>query len=179
MEKQAGLIARLINEPCGKKLSQKVGRTLTGTLTEDGVTKIFYQASKKFNLREVIDIHVKCAYVTSDTYNFLIDSKLATTAKNSSVNVDQNTLYSFKRFLLHEVPDARFTKGENAYFIADNISKAFAGFNEYRALTDNLDFFGVAMQSIIKYGTYVPDNNSKAIVKGILYGTGAKKDIPL
>ncbi|RGI31872.1 capsid protein [Melissococcus sp. OM08-11BH] len=173
MEKQAGAIARLIDESCGKQLSQKASKTLTGELTEDGVTKMFNQASKEFTQNEVIATHVKRAYVTSDIYNFLIDSKLATTSKNSSVNVDQNTLYSFKGFLLHEVPDARFTKGENAYFVADNIGKAFAGFNEYRALTDNLEFFGVAMQSIIKYGTYVPDNNSKAIVKGKLAITGA------
>lgn len=71
-------------------------------------------------------------------------------------------------FLLHEVPDSRFVKGENAYFVADNIGKAFAGFNEYRVLTENTEFFGVALQSLIKYGTYVPDTNGKAIVKGKL-----------
>ena len=168
MEKQASAIAKLIDEACGNQLSKQASKTLTGELTEEGVTKMFNEASKEFTQNEVDTDIVKRAYVTSDVFNFLVDSKLATTAKNSSVNIDQNNLYSFKGFLLDETPDARFTKGENTYFVADNIGKVFAGFNEYRALTENTEFFGVALQSLIKYGTYVPEKNGKAIVKGKL-----------
>lgn len=168
MEKQASAIAKLIDMSCGNQLSTKASKTLTGELTEDGVTKMFNEASKEFTQNEVETSNIKRAYVTSDIYNFLIDSKLATTSKNSTINIDQNELYMFKGFLLHEVPDSRFVKGENAYFVADNIGKAFAGFNEYRVLTENTEFFGVALQSLIKYGTYVPDTNGKAIVKGKL-----------
>lgn len=168
MEKQSAAIAKLIDTAAGNQLSEKASKTLTGDLTEAGITKMFNDASKEFTQNEVDTDIVKRAYVTSDIYNFLVDSKLATTAKNSTVNIDSNTLYSFKGFLLHEVPDARFIKGENAYFVADNIGKVFAGFNEYRALTDNVGFFGVALQSLVKYGTYVPEGNAKAIVKGKL-----------
>lgn len=168
MEKQAAAIAKLIDMAAGNRLSAMAGKTLTGDLTEDGVTKLFNDAAKEFTQNEVDTDIVKRAYVTSDVYNFLVDSKLATTAKNSLVNIDENALYSFKGFLLHEVPDARFKTGENAYFVADSIGKVFAGFNEYRALTENTEFFGVALQSLVKYGTYVPDTNKKAIVKGKL-----------
>ncbi|MDU3686268.1 MAG: capsid protein [Enterococcus faecalis] len=168
MEKQAAAIAKLIDVSAGNQISSKASKTLTGELTEEGIIKMFNDASKEFTQNEVDTDIIKRAYVTSDVYNFLVDNKLATTAKNSTVNIDTNNLYSFKGFLLHEVPDARFIKGENAYFVADGIGKVFAGFNEYRALTENTDFFGVALQSLVKYGSYVPDNNAKAIVKGKL-----------
>lgn len=174
MEKQAAAIAKLIDISAGNQISSKASKTLTGKLTEVGVTKLFNDASKEFTQNEVDTDIVKRAYVTSDVYNFLVDNNLATTAKNSTVNIDTNKLYSFKGFLLHEVPDARFSKGENAYFVADGIGKVFAGFNEYRALTENTDFFGVALQSLIKYGSYVPDGNSKAIVKGKLTAPAAE-----
>lgn len=168
MEKQSIAIAKLIDASAGAQLSKNANKTFTGELTEVGVTKMFNDAAKEFTQNEVDTDVVKRAYVTSDVYNFLVDSKLATTAKNSLVNIDSNTLYSFKGFLLHEVPDARFTKGENAYFVADGIGKVFAGFNEYRALTENTGFFGVALQSLVKYGSYIPESNYKAIFKGKL-----------
>lgn len=168
MEKQAAAIAKLIDISAGKQLSTKAGKTFTGDLTEDGVIKLFNDVSKEFVQNEVDTEIVKRAYVASDVYNFLVDSKLATTAKNSTVNIDSNVLYSFKGFFLHEVPDARFIKDENAYFVADGIGKVFSGFNEYRALTENVGFFGVALQSLVKYGSYVPDGNSKAIAKAKL-----------
>ncbi|MHC5374532.1 hypothetical protein ACYSNU_12110 [Enterococcus sp. LJL120] len=168
MEKQAAAIAKLIDISQGKQLSVKASKTLTGELSEEGVVKMFNEASKEFTQNEVDKDAIKRAYVTSDIYNFLVDNKLATTAKNSAVNIDSNTMYRFKNFVLHEVPDARFVGAENAYFVVDGIGKAFAGFNEYRALTENTDFFGVALQSLVKYGTYIPDGNSKAILKGKL-----------
>lgn len=58
--------------------------------------------------------------------------------------------------------------GENAYFVTDHIGKVFAEFNEYRAISENVEFFGVALQSLIKYRTYVPEKNGKAIVKAKL-----------
>lgn len=168
MEKQSAEIAKIIDMACGKQISSNATKTLTGELTEAGVTKLFNEASKEFTQNEVDTEIVKRAYVTSDVYNFLVDSKLATTAKNSTVNIDVNGLYMFKGFLLHEVPNARFIDGENAYFVADHIGKVFAGFNEYRAISENVEFFGVALQSLIKYGTYVPEKNGKAIVKAKL-----------
>lgn len=168
MEKQTAAIAKLIDSACGSRISSMASKTLTGELTEAGVTKMFNDASKEFTQNEVDTEIAKRAYVTSDVYNFIVDSNLATTAKRSTVNIDDNSLYSFKGFLLHEVPDARFNAKENAYFVADSIGKAFAGFNEYRVLTENTGFFGVALQSLVKYGTYVPETNAKAIVKGKL-----------
>lgn len=168
MEKQSAAIAKLIDISAGNQLSTKAGKTFTGDLTEDDIVTVFNGVSNLFTQNEVDTDILKRAYITSDIYNFLVDSKLATTAKNSDVNIDGNVLYRFKGFLLHEVPDARFVKGENAYFSADHIGKVFAGFNEYRMLTENTDFFGAAFQSLVKYGSFVPDGNSKAIAKAKL-----------
>ncbi|WP_288394910.1 capsid protein [uncultured Vagococcus sp.] len=168
MEKQSEAVAKLIDTSCGNRLSAMASKTLTGELTEAGVTKMFNDASKEFTQNEVNTDITKRAYVVSDVYNFLVDSKLATTGKNSSVNIDTNQYYMFKGFVLHEVPTARFKAGESAYFVADNIGKVFAGFNEYRVITENVGFFGVALQSLIKYGSYVPESNTKAILKGKL-----------
>lgn len=168
MEKQTAAIAKLIDVAVGSRISTSAGTTFTGELTTSGVVKMFNDASKYFTNNEVDTDVVKRAYVTSDVYNFLVDNELAKTDKNAQVNVGDNLLYKFKGFLLHEVPDARFKAGENAYFVADGIGKAFAGFNEYRALTEHPDFFGTALQSLVKYGTYVPDKNKKAIAKGKL-----------
>lgn len=168
MEKQSSAIALLIDSTAGDRISTSAGKTLTGELTEAGVTKMFNDASKYFTNNEVSSDVIKRAYVTSDVYNFLVDNDLAKTDKNAQVNVGDNTLYKFKTFFLEEVPDARFKTGENAYFVADGIGKVFAGFNEYRALTEHPGFFGTALQSLIKYGSYVPDKNKKAIAKGKL-----------
>lgn len=110
MEKQTIAIAKLIDASAGAQLSKNASKTFTGELTEAGVTKMFNDASKAFTQNEVDTDVVKRAYVMFDIYNFLVDSKLATTPKSSLVNIDANTLYSFKGFLLHEVPDTLFVK---------------------------------------------------------------------
>lgn len=165
-EKQGTKIMRLIDLSLGAKISASAAKTLTlSTVDKDAVTKMFNDASAEFTNNEVDPDIVKRAYVTSEIYNFLVDSELAKTDKNAQVNIGDNTLYKFKGFFLVETPDGRFTTGDIAYFVADGIGKPFTGFNEYRVLTEVPEFFGVAMQSLVKYGSYVPDANKKAIVK--------------
>ena len=64
----------------------------------------------------------------------LINCKLATTAKNSSANVDEQTLYKFKGFILSELPDEKFQLNEGAYFAADNVGVAGVGIQVTRAM---------------------------------------------
>ncbi|PQE64721.1 capsid protein [Enterococcus faecium] len=165
-EKQGAKIMRLIDLSLGAKISASAAKTLTlSTIDKDAVTKMFNDASAEFTNNEVDPDIAKRAYVTSEIYNFLVDSELAKTDKNAQVNIGDNTLYKFKGFFLVETPDGRFATGDIAYFAADGIGKPFTGFNEYRVLTEVPEFFGVAMQSLVKYGSYVPDANKKAIVK--------------
>ena len=149
-------------------ISASASATLTETrLSEDGVTNAFAEAHKKFVNNGVSNSIAWVAYVTADVYNFLIDSKLATTAKNSSANVDEQTLYKFKGFELVELPDAKFQTGDNVYFVADGVGVAGVAIPVARTM-DSEDFAGVALQAAGKLGKYIPDKNKKAILKAKL-----------
>ena len=97
----------------------------------------------------------------------MIDSNLAKTDKNSSVNIDEQSLYKFKGFELVELPDDQFETGENIYFTAIGIGVAGVGIEVARAL-DSEDFNGVALQGAGKYAKYIPEKNKKAIIKAKL-----------
>lgn len=101
--------AEYVNSYLGKAISDNASETLTEELTEEGITKMFAEAHKKFVNNKVSSSVARIAYVNADVYNFLIDSKLATTAKGSSANVETQTLYRFKGFELEELPDDQFS----------------------------------------------------------------------
>lgn len=159
--------AQHVDGVLGKAISDNASETLTGDLTEAGVTKLFADAHKKFLNNGVSDAIAHVAYVTADVYNFLIDSELAKTDKNSSANVDEQILYKFKGFILIELPDAKFQTGESAYFVADNVGVAGIGIQVARTM-DSEDFAGTALQAAAKYGKYIPVANKKAILKAKL-----------
>lgn len=159
--------AEYVNSYLGKAISDNASETLTGKLTEEGVTKMFAEAHKKFVNNKVSSSVARIAYVNADVYNFLIDSKLATTAKGSSANVETQTLYRFKGFELEELPDDQFQANEEAYFVAAGIGVVGVGIETARAM-DSEDFNGVALQGAGKYAKYIPVKNKKAILKGHL-----------
>ena len=151
----------------GKALSDNASATLTGDLSEEGVVKAFVDARKAFVNNKVSRNVAWVAYVNTDVFNLLVDSKLATTAKNSSANIDNQTLYAFKGFLLQEIQDDAFETGEQIYFAADNVGVVGIGIETARVL-DSEDFNGVALQGAGKYGKYIPVKNKKAILKAAL-----------
>lgn len=150
-----------------KELSDNADETLTGELTEEGVTKLFADARKIFVNNKVSNSVAWVAYVNADVFNFLVDSKLATTDKNSTANVDEQSMYKFKGFILVELPDDKFQEGEQAYFVADNVGVAGIGIPVARTM-DSEDFAGVALQGAGKLGKYIPEKNKKAILKATL-----------
>ena len=151
----------------GKALSDNASETLTGELTEEGVVQAFTDARKKFVNNKVSRNVAWVAYVNTDVFNLLVDSRLATTAKNSSANIDNQTLYAFKGFLLQEIQDDAFQVGEQIYFAADGVGVVGIGIEVARVL-DSEDFNGVALQGAGKYGKYIPTKNQKAILKATL-----------
>jgi len=151
----------------GKALSDNASATLTGELTEEGVVQAFVDARKAFVNNKVSRNVAWVAYVNTDVFNLLVDSKLATTAKNSSANIDNQTLYAFKGFVLQEIQDDAFETGEQIYFAADGVGVVGIGIETARVL-DSEDFNGVALQGAGKYGKYIPVKNQKAILKATL-----------
>ncbi|AYP29857.1 major capsid protein [Streptococcus phage SW16] len=156
--------AQHVDKLLGKFLSDSASETLNSKLDEASVTKLFSEAHKKFVNNNVSTAVPWVAYVNADVYDLLIDSKLATTAKNSSANIDDETLYKFKGFILSELPDEKFQSGEGAYFVADNVGVVGIGIQVTRAM-DSEDFAGTALQAAAKYGKYLPEKNKKAILK--------------
>jgi major capsid protein len=153
-----------LNAYMSKLLSKNAGKTLTTSLTEDAVTKLFYEARKEFVNMKVAKNITWMAYVTPELYNLLIDSKLATTAKNSSANIDNQEIYKFKGFVLEELPEEYFQKGDVAIFVPDNIGVVGIGLQTYRIL-DATDFYGVTIQGAGQTASYIPEKNKKAIIK--------------
>lgn len=156
-----------LNGFLSKALSDAADKTLTGKLTEEDVIKTFNEASKIFVNNKVARNVERVAYVTADVYNLIVDSKLVTTAKGGTVNIDNNEYFRFKGFILVELADEHFQKGENIVFAADNIGVVGLGIEVYRMI-DSEDFAGVAIQAAAKYGKYIPEKNKKAIIKAKL-----------
>lgn len=171
LEENALAQTEYINELLAKALSDNASETLTGQMTEEGVTKTFAAARKKFVNNKISKSIAWVAYVTSDVYDFLIDSKLATTAKNSSANIDEQSLYKFKGFVLEETPDEYFQEGEQVMFAVDGVGIVGVGLQIVRTI-DADDFYGVAIQGAGKYGKYIADENKVGILKAKLAPAG-------
>lgn len=148
----------------GKAISDAASESLEVELTEAGITDLFAKAHKKFVNNNVSESIEHVAYVNTDVYDLLVDAGLTTAAKQSSANIDDQTIRKFKGFLLVELADAKLEDGEVAYFVADGVGVAGIGIEVVRAL-DSEDFAGVALQAAAQYGKYIPEENEKAILK--------------
>lgn len=168
IEERAGLHAEAwveqLNSLLSKALSAAASVTEQVTVNEDGITALFNKVHKTFVDNKVSKDINWVAYVKPEVYSLIVDHKLATTAKGSTVNIDKDEVKMFKGFIVEELPSAYFQSTECAYFAADNVGVAGVGIEVYRLL-DSEDFAGVAIQALAKYGKYIPDKNKKAIVK--------------
>lgn len=135
--------------------------TLSG-YTNDDVLKLFNELSKYFVNIEAVG--TKVAKVTAELYNAIVDHPLTTTAKHSSTNVDNNSVFMFKGFAIEEVPESYFNEGDVAYAYIAGVAKAFTGINTARTIPSE-DFDGVALQGAGKAGEFIIDDNKKAVVK--------------
>ena len=156
-----------INGLLSKELSAKASKELTGQLDEAGVTKVFSDAHAEFVNSKINPTLTKRAYVTPQVYNIIIESKLATTAKQSGANIDEQTITKFKGFVIHELPESYFQAGEQIYFAVDNIGVVGLGIEVIRTF-ESEDFSGVALQGAAKYAKFIPDANVKGILKAKL-----------
>lgn len=152
---QAQAKTRLFNVAMGKALS--AAGTDLGTV--DDVNALFEEAVEKYTDLEVI-APVR-AYVTATVYNAIIDLANVTTAKNSAVNIDTNGIMSFRGITITKVP-TQYMGGKAVIFAPDNIARLFTGINIARTI-QAIDFAGVELQGAGKYGTFILDDNKKAI----------------
>ena len=165
LELQALAKTEMFNKAHGKFISQSAGKTITtsaATLSDSDPKDIFNELSKYFTNIEAVG--TRYAKVSSDLYNLIVDSGLATTSKGSTVNIDDNGIVKFKGFMIEEVPDSVFQTGEICYAYVGGVAKAFTGINTARTI-ESEDFDGVALQGAGKAGEYIPTDNKKAVAK--------------
>ncbi|WP_273478650.1 capsid protein [Ignavigranum ruoffiae] len=159
LEKHSEAWSEHLNEVLAKAISDNASKILSGEVVE-----VFNQANKEFVNNKINRSLAKVAYVSADVYNYLVDNKLTTTAKNSSNNIDTNTLEMFKGFVLEVIADEYFQEGENIYFAVDNAGLVGIGIQIVRTM-DSEDFAGVALQGAGKYAKYIPEISKKGLLK--------------
>ncbi|MFM1581217.1 capsid protein [Helcococcus bovis] len=160
-----------LNSLLAKALSDNANATvISGKLDEAGVKKAFAEAKKHFVNNKVTKRLTWRAYVTPEVYNVILESGLTTSAKKSSADIDNGEVKKFKGFVLVETPDEYFQNSENIFFAVDNAGQAGVGLDTYRII-DSEDFNGVSIQSVAKFGKYIPEKNKKAVYKAKLTAT--------
>ena len=163
LELQARAKTDQFNTHHGKFISDSAEKTVSAaSLTEDEVVKAFNELAKYFV--NIGATGTKVAKVTPDVWNIIVDSKLMTTSKGSSVDVDSNTVNSFKGFQLEVVPESLFQTNECVYAYITGVGKAFTGIQTARTI-ESEDFDGVALQGAGKAGEYILPDNKKAVAK--------------
>ena len=180
LDKQAQAKVAIMNGIHGAYISSVAKKTINAAGISDTTAKaIFNEASKYFVNANAVG--TKVAKVCPDLWNAIIDNGLATTAKGSTVNIDQNEVKMFKGFVLEQIPDSDFAKTtvaiegtdtqcqDIAYFYVQNIGKAYLGISTSRTI-ESEDFDGVALQGAGKGGQWVSNDNQKAIAKAINVG---------
>lgn len=118
-------------------------------------------SAEYINLEVAVDVTM---YVRPDLYGALVDSRLATTGKNSSVSIDENGLYWFKGFRIEPTPARYFVGDDVAYLVPDGVALPFIGISLARAIEDS-KYAGLILQTLSKGGRYVLDDNKQAIAK--------------
>lgn len=154
---------RRINKRIGKYLSDNAGKTeQLADFDEATVRKLFNDVNAYYINNEVTaPITI---YLRPELYNAIIDMTANTTSKGSSVSLDSNGLLRYKGFTLVETPAQYFDTGVVAVFSPDGIVIPFVGISTTRTI-EATEFDGVLLQAAAKGGTYVLDDNKKAIVK--------------
>lgn len=154
---------RYMNTKIGKFLSDNAGVSKElKDLTDASILALFNDINK-YVVDTEINAPVK-AYVRAELYNAIVDMTANTTAKGSSVSIDTNGLAKYKNVQLIETPAKYFAENVIAIFSPDGIVIPFVGIETARTI-EAQEFDGVKFQAAAKGGTFVLDDNKKAIIK--------------
>lgn len=168
LDLQAQAKTRMFNQKHSAFISASAAKTENlADYTADNVLALFNNLSSYFTNIEAVG--TKKAKVNTLLYNAIVDHPLATTAKNSSANIEDNAIVKFKGFLIEEVPDAMFQGNECCYAYIAGVGKAFTGINTARTI-ESEDFDGVALQGAGKAGEFILPDNKKAVAKVAVVG---------
>ena len=154
---------REMNKKIGKFLSTNAGETKElAKLDEASIQKLFNQVNV-YVVNTEINAPIKC-YLRVQVYNAIIDMASTNKSKGSNINLDTNGLLKYKNIELVVVPEQYFENNVVAIFSPDGIVIPFIGIETARTVEAE-DFDGVKLQAAAKGGTFVLDDNKKAIIK--------------
>lgn len=159
-----------MNKIQSEAISDAAGKTMElKEVTADSVNKLFNDLSNYYTNIHASGILV--AKVSGEVYNQILDSKLTTTSKASTVNIDLGEVLMFKGFIIEKIADDYLVDSAVVYTYVAEMGKAFSGIHLARTIDEHPDFAGVAVQLAGKYGDYIPEESKKAIVKVKLEAT--------
>ncbi len=154
---------RQMNTKIGKFLAENAGKTEALADFEEKTVKTLFNKLDAYytDLEVTADITV---YLRSELYSAIVDMASNTSAKGSSVSIDTNGLLKYKDFILEKTPSKYLPTGTLAVFSPDGIVIPFVGISTARTI-EATEFDGVKLQAAAKGGTYMLDDNKKAVVK--------------
>ncbi|NQJ67667.1 phage capsid protein [Streptococcus suis] len=154
---------RQMNTKIGKFLAENAGKTeALADFEEKTIKSLFNKLDAYYTDLEVaVDITV---YLRSELHSAIVDMDSNTSAKGSSVSIDTNGLLKYKDFILEKTPSKYLPTGTLAVFSPDGIVIPFVGISTARTI-EATDFDGVKLQAAAKGGTYILEDNKKAVVK--------------
>ena len=154
---------RTINKRIGKYLGTSAAQTeALADMSDEKIKALFNKAAACFTNNEVTA--PVTVYLRSELYNAIVDMASVSTAKGSSISLDENGLPKYKGFTLEETPEQYFETGTIAIFSPNGIVIPFVGISTARAIEAE-EFDGVKLQAAAKGGTYMLDDNKKAVLK--------------
>jgi len=154
---------REMNKRIGKFLSTAAGKTEALTDMQEATVRTLVNKIKAYYSNNEVTAPVTL-YLRTELFNAIVDMTANTSAKGSSVSIDENGLAKYKGFVLAETPEQYFESGDVAYFVPDGTIIPFVGISTARTVEAE-DFDGVKLQAAAKGGTYALEDNKKAIVK--------------
>lgn len=166
---RAVMISEAVQEAISTDFGEALGKAadsneLTTTKTgEQGYTDLFDQAY--IQMEELGVRNTRRAYITPEVYTKLVNSGLTTTAKGATtINIENQELVAYKGFILQVVPTYLMPDDTKVIFSPDNVGIGFVGIETFRVIESH-DFDGKALQFASKGGSYILDENKRAIFK--------------
>lgn len=154
---------RQVNKRIGKYLSDNAGKSEALADFSEEKVKALFNTVNAYYINQEVTTSVTI-YLRPELYNAIIDMTANTSAKGSSVSIDSNGLARYKGFALVETPAQYFEDGVLAVFSPDSIVIPFVGISTARTI-EATNFDGVLLQAAAKGGTYILEDNKKAVVK--------------
>ena len=160
---QGQATTRRVDNAVAAYLDTNAGNTeALADLTADNINAMFTNLDEYYTDLEVDQ--TKVMKMTPALYNAIISNPLVVREKGSTVDIDGNTVTTYRGFNLVKVPTSKLPAGTAALVYVPGIGETFTGIATTRTI-ETEDFDGIKLQGAGKYGNWAPLDNLKAVTK--------------